>query len=147
MSQRWTDEMLDALADTVVSSSGILAKSEERLAAANDILAKSEEQLAAANNVLAKSEERLATTNDALAENRVAWDGSKVDFAQTMASLEVTKKIAESNARSNEANSAAIAAARAETEELKKTLGQFIGIVGEFVQATNSRLTMIEDRQ
>jgi hypothetical protein len=66
---------------------------------------------------------------------------------ETRRSLEVTEKIAESNARSNEANSNEIAAARAETEELKKTLGQFIGIVGEFVQATNSRLTMIEDRQ
>jgi hypothetical protein len=85
---RWTEEMLDALA----------------------------ERMAQASETLARSEERLAATN-------------------------------ESNARSNEANSNAIAAARVETEELKKTLAQFIGIVGEFVQATNSRLAILEDRQ
>jgi enoyl-[acyl-carrier-protein] reductase (NADH) len=66
---------------------------------------------------------------------------------ETRASLEVTRKIAESNASSNEANSNAIAAGRIETEELKKTLAQFIGIVGEFVQATNSRLAILEDPQ
>jgi len=105
MAQRWTEEMLDALA----------------------------ERMAQASETLARSEERLAATNDALAEGRI--------------SLELTRKIAESNARSNEANSNAIAASRVETEELKKTLAQFIGIVGEFVKATNSRLAILEDRQ
>lgn len=53
------------------------------------------------------------------------------------------QKIVESNARNHEANSNAIAAARIETEELKKTLSQFIGIVGKFLQATNSRLGIL----
>jgi len=126
---RWTEEMLDALADRMSQASETQARSEERFAKSEERFVIAQEYLARSEERLASSEERLAATNDA--------------FAETRESLEVTRKIVESN----EANSNAIALARVETEELKKTLSQFIGIVGEFVRATNSRLGILEDRQ
>lgn len=80
---------------------------------------------------------QVAESQKQLAERQVASDER----------LSRIEKIAESNARSNLANSEAITETRRDQALLRSELREFISIVREYVEVTNRRLNALEDKQ